>query len=625
MVGGPAMSHGGAHSGSLGVLSSTSRRTRLGLLGVLTGVGFAAGVKLVPSSFGSTDATLAIAAFVAGVLGVTVLRSISLPVVVRGLLSCGLAAVWFLGNAAVGGGEAVMLIWVGGAVSALVLQAVVGSLARLRVFVAPVIAVLALVLGASLVGGPLLGDSIHPGSSRGRVGPGPLFGQTGGLTASAELNMTRRPELTDKLLFTVKSLQPSFWRTQTYEDWDGSVWRNPSASISRVAPSGDLTTQPFDQAAKFGDSLIQEVRIEAPAATALPAAPSAVNIDVDGGVSQSTDGSVLSLEPLGRGAVYTVQSRRIPVTASGLAASIAATPSDGVGEEVLARFAAPPQATERVRQLATQIGATATTPYEKVKAIEALLGERTEYSLDAPLSPEGTDVVDHFLFESKLGWCEQIASSFVVLARLNGLPARVATGYVPGEFDPLSRRYKVREYDAHAWAEVWFPEFGWVPFDPTANVPLAGESVAADLAERILNAAGWILLIGGGLLMGLPAIWGVLGSLRQMLSRRRRGSRRGGEHVSWARRTERELERIGLVLDRPQHPAETASQYGRALAELCVEPELVEVGDAIDVARFGAVEFSPEVVERTAAILARVTAEVQQRQRNSQPVTAGSG
>lgn len=95
--------------------------------------------------------------------------------------------------------------------------------------------------------------------------------------------------------------------------------------------------------------------------------------------------------------------------------------------------------------------------------------------------------------------------------------------------------------------------------------------------------------------------------------------------MSWARRTERELERIGLVLDRPQHPAETASQYGRALAELCVEPELVEVGDAIDVARFGAVEFSPEVVERTAAILARVTAEVQQRQRNSQPVTAGSG
>ena len=63
----------------------------------------------------------------------------------------------------------------------------------------------------------------------------------------------------------------------------------------------------------------------------------------------------------------------------------------------------------------------------------------------------------------------------VVLARSVGIPARLVTGFVPGEQDPVTGTYTVRAKHAHAWAEVWFAGIGWGPFDPTASVPLAGD------------------------------------------------------------------------------------------------------------------------------------------------------
>ena len=84
---------------------------------------------------------------------------------------------------------------------------------------------------------------------------------------------------------------------------------------------------------------------------------------------------------------------------------------------------------------------------------------------------EGVDAVDDFLFVSQRGFCEQIASALTVMLRSQGVPARLATGYLPGERDRVSGVWKVRASDAHAWVEVWFPETGWEAFDPTASVP----------------------------------------------------------------------------------------------------------------------------------------------------------
>ena len=117
------------------------------------------------------------------------------------------------------------------------------------------------------------------------------------------------------------------------------------------------------------------------------------------------------------------------------------------------------------------------------------------YTLDTPLP--GRHAVDEFLFDYKAGYCEHFSSAFVVLMRNAGIPARVVTGYAGGYRNPIGDYWLVRRSDAHAWAEVWLPQRGWVRVDPTAAV--APERVYDTLADR---APGANLL--GGLTMATP-------------------------------------------------------------------------------------------------------------------------
>jgi transglutaminase-like putative cysteine protease len=90
------------------------------------------------------------------------------------------------------------------------------------------------------------------------------------------------------------------------------------------------------------------------------------------------------------------------------------------------------------------------------------------YTLTPPLL--GPDTVDDFLFNTKRGFCEHYASSFVFLMRAAGVPARIVLGYQGGEYNPAGSYWMVRQSDAHAWAEVWLKDRGWVRIDPTAAV-----------------------------------------------------------------------------------------------------------------------------------------------------------
>jgi transglutaminase-like putative cysteine protease len=91
-----------------------------------------------------------------------------------------------------------------------------------------------------------------------------------------------------------------------------------------------------------------------------------------------------------------------------------------------------------------------------------------EYTLEPPRL--GVNSVDDFLFETRKGFCEYYASSFVFLMRAAGIPARVVTGYQGGEFNDLGGYFILRQADAHAWAEVWLKDKGWVRYDPTAAI-----------------------------------------------------------------------------------------------------------------------------------------------------------
>lgn len=102
------------------------------------------------------------------------------------------------------------------------------------------------------------------------------------------------------------------------------------------------------------------------------------------------------------------------------------------------------------------------------RALEYFGQEPFFYTVEPPALR--IDPVDEFLFESRQGFCEHYAGSFVVLMRAAGIPARVVTGYQGGEYNPLGDYLLVRQADAHAWAEVWLRGRGWLRIDPTAAV-----------------------------------------------------------------------------------------------------------------------------------------------------------
>ena len=107
-------------------------------------------------------------------------------------------------------------------------------------------------------------------------------------------------------------------------------------------------------------------------------------------------------------------------------------------------------------------------PKALVNNLLKLYNATFSYTLQPPLL--GDNPMDEFLFDTKEGFCEHYAGSFVLLLRAAGVPARVVTGYQGGEINPLTRQLVVRQSDAHAWSEVWFDDLGWVRVDPTFAV-----------------------------------------------------------------------------------------------------------------------------------------------------------
>lgn len=106
--------------------------------------------------------------------------------------------------------------------------------------------------------------------------------------------------------------------------------------------------------------------------------------------------------------------------------------------------------------------------------------EKFSYTLQPPLL--GRNGIDEFLFSTRAGFCEHYAGAFVVMMRAMDIPARVVTGYQGGQMNPVDGFMTVRQADAHAWAEVWLANRGWVRVDPTA-------AVAPERIERNNNAA----------------------------------------------------------------------------------------------------------------------------------------
>ena len=160
--------------------------------------------------------------------------------------------------------------------------------------------------------------------------------------------------------------------------------------------------------------------------------------------------------------------------------------------QILRALQLPPSLNPRAQQLAADWRAQAVAKTEGandaavVRAALAYFSQQNfQYTLEPP--PLGLHSVDEFLFETRQGFCEHYASSFVFLMRAAHIPARVVTGYQGGEFNTVGNYYIVRQSDAHAWAEVWLSSQGWVRIDPTAAI--APARVELGLSAAVTNNA----------------------------------------------------------------------------------------------------------------------------------------
>ena len=197
---------------------------------------------------------------------------------------------------------------------------------------------------------------------------------------------------------------------------------------------------------------------------ALPYAPASLGITGDWHQDQPTLMVYSTSAPLS-GLTYTVTSR-----AAEPSAGEPAGPASGAAAAAIDDYLSPPSThLPQLIALASQITKGASTPFEKAVALERYFtsGNGFRYSLSVHL-PDSTAGLIDFLTKTKRGFCQQFAIAMAVLARLVGIPSRIAVGYTAGANEG-NGTWKVTTADAHAWPELYFAGAGWLRFEPTPS------------------------------------------------------------------------------------------------------------------------------------------------------------
>jgi transglutaminase-like putative cysteine protease len=283
--------------------------------------------------------------------------------------------------------------------------------------------------------------------------------------------------LTDRRIFTAESSRRLYWRAALYDTYTGSGWENTDRDVVIVERDTDLAEPPI-----VGSFPVTVTVMPAAPQQAVIAPPGVLRVSVPTNahaewLSESPEAYTVSMLrsrlPLGPDRGYSAVSQVPSVAWDQLRGA-----GDVYPQYILERYLQlPGTLPDRVVQLAQQLTGGLTTPLDKTRAIEAALRQYT-YDQDIAAPPPGTDGVDYFLFEIARGYCDYYASAMVVMLRAVGVPARYAAGYTPGEVIPqpdgssgAGATWEVQERNGHAWPEVYFPAFGWIPFEPTASEP----------------------------------------------------------------------------------------------------------------------------------------------------------
>lgn len=345
-----------------------------------------------------------------------------------------------------------------------------------------------------------------------------------------------------------------YWRATTLDDYTGLGWdeelnTGDPEEREQIDASGPL----LPEAAKNEDGWVrQEFTIEALRDTRLPASAQPVRWrpGTEAPVADANGDIVVVPDGIRRDHRYTVWSyvpRPKPSELDGfrggypeaakryLEVVYQPVPEWGVeGRDTLMDvfFGASNEfevtALESIYDAAKGVTSSAQSPYEAAALLETWFREAGGFTYDEqpPAPIGGTPPLVDFINETKRGYCQHYAGAMALMLRLLGVPARVAVGFTSGEYSEDDKEWVVKDTNAHAWVEVWFPDFGWIPFDPTpgrgeldatyavsstgfnagdaADIGFADrlETVSPTRAEAIRSAAQRPGLEGGGFARG---------------------------------------------------------------------------------------------------------------------------
>ncbi|TMC55290.1 MAG: transglutaminase domain-containing protein [Chloroflexi bacterium] len=281
-----------------------------------------------------------------------------------------------------------------------------------------------------------------------------------GVSFTESFRLGQSPNLSDRVVMTVDAASGHFWRAMTYDFYTGGSWRNTETDrVDKVAVPA-LGRERFD--ATF------EINVQQPGGLLFVAnEPVKVNIPAQfqTGADRTYSTGMRAVRGGQASEKYTVTSF-VSVADKAVLRRGPTGYSDYIKQKYLQLPSTLPQ---RVKDLAHRIAKDETNNYDMAEAIESYLRTTYHYAPQVRAAPPGRDPVDYFLFDLKEDFCEYFSASMTVMLRELGIPARVVEGYTTGTLDPNTGKYVVKELDAHAWVEAYFPTFGWIEFEPTPS------------------------------------------------------------------------------------------------------------------------------------------------------------
>jgi protein-glutamine gamma-glutamyltransferase len=256
--------------------------------------------------------------------------------------------------------------------------------------------------------------------------------------------------------------QERYWRGPVLHDFDGYTWRRSSYALAKIQPLQYL-----------GAPYHYRISLEPSSQRWWFALDTPTN-SPESKVFFTYDYQLISAEPVREGTHYTLTSYTSTRATQPLSANAYRHDTSVLGSR-----------NPRSRALAAKLrGSVSSDSAYVATVLDYLRTGGFEYTLTPPTL--GADSVDDFLFQTRLGFCGHYASAFALLMRAGGVPARVVTGYLGGEWNPIGHYFVVRQSDAHSWTEVWIEGRGWTRVDPTAVV--APERLRRGILDILPNA-----------------------------------------------------------------------------------------------------------------------------------------